>query len=201
MKVTMNHLRSVKILFLLIAGILIMHCGNASASSENEFAASLYGGVMTDDNWRQSISGQADLVDSHILAGALSWTFYRPANRLWSLELEVNVARHFGIQDHFEFNAPILTARWEYFPWNKFLETSLAYGIGPSYATKLPEYERQKSGDSEQFLLFWHIEAAFALPESRWSTILRLHHRSSGYGMFADKGGSNILSVGLRYDF
>lgn len=112
----MSRIRSVKILFFLIAGVLIINCGNASASSENEFAASLYGGVMTDDNWRQSISGQADLVDSHILVGALGWTFYRPANRLWSLELEANVARHFGIQEHFEFNAPILTARWEYFP-------------------------------------------------------------------------------------
>jgi hypothetical protein len=149
----------------------------------------------------EALSGQASPVDSHILAGAMGWTFYRPAHRLWSLELEANVARHFGIQDHFELNAPILTVRWDYFPWDKLLDTSLAYGLGPSYATKLPEYERQKSGDSEQLLLFWHIEAAFGLPESNWSTIFRLHHRSSGYGMFAEKGGSNILTMGLRYEF
>ncbi len=197
----MNHARYIKTLYLLLTAILLVPSVNAWASSKNKFAASLYGGVMTDDNWRQSISGQADLVDSHILVGALGWTFYRPANGLWSLELETNMARHFGIQDHMEFNAPILTVRWDHFPWDKTLETSLAYGIGPSYATKLPEYERQKSGDSEQFLLFWHIEAAFGLPDSNWSTIFRLHHRSSGYGVFADKGGSNILTMGLRYEF
>lgn len=197
----MNRIRSIQILCFLMAAFLFTSNGYASAVSERKFAASLYGGVMTDDNWRQSISGQAELVDSHILVGALGWTVYRPSNHLWSLELEANVARHFGLQDHFEFNAPILTARWEYFPWNKILETSLAYGLGPSYATKLPDYERRKSGDSEQLLLFWHLEAAFALPESRWSTLLRLHHRSSGYGMFADKGGSNILTMGLRYAF
>lgn len=185
----------------LLAAMLLPATTALASASDRTFSASLYGGVMTDDNWRQSLSGQAGLVDSHILVGAMGWTFYRPANRLWSLELEANVARHFGIQDHYEFNAPVLTLRWDSFPWDKVLDTSLAYGLGPSYATKLPEYERQKSGGTEQFLLFWHIEAALGLPGSNWSTILRLHHRSSGYGMFADKGGSNILTMGLRYEF
>jgi len=196
----MNLTRNIKALCILT--VLFLFSSQALASTdERNFSASLYGGVMTDDNWHQSLSGQAGLVDSHILVGAMGWTFYRPANRLWSLELEANVARHFGIQDHFEFNAPVLTVRWDYFPWDKVLDTSLAYGLGPSYATKLPEYERQKSGDSEQFLLFWHIEAAFGLPDSNWSTIFRLHHRSSAYGLFADKGGSNMLTMGLRYEF
>jgi hypothetical protein len=196
----MNPAHSLKTLCLLTV-MLLFFSQNLASANERNFSASLYGGVMTDDNWRQSLSGQAGLVDSHIVVGALGWTFYRPASRLWSLELEANVARHFGIQDHYEFNAPVLTLRWDYFPWDKVLDTSLAYGLGPSYATKLPEYERQKSGDTEQFLLFWHIEAAFGLPDSNWSTIFRLHHRSSGYGMFADKGGSNILTMGLRYEF
>jgi len=196
----MNHAHTIKILCLLTV-LLLFSSQTLASASERNFSASLYGGVMTDDNWHQALSGQAGLVDSHILVGAMGWTFYRPAHRLWSLELEANVARHFGIQDHFEFNIPVLTLRWDYFPWDKFLDTSLAYGLGPSYATKLPEYERQKSGDSEQFLLFWHIEAAFGLPDSSWSTIFRLHHRSSGYGMFADRGGSNILTMGLRYEF
>lgn len=196
----MNPLHTLKALCLLSATLLLCFQTPALANGTN-FAASLYGGVMTDDNWRQSISGQADTVDSQLLAGALAWTFYRPDHELWSLELEANVARHFGIQDHFEFNAPILTVRWDYFPWDKVLDTSLAYGLGPSYATRVPEYERRKSGDTEQLMLFWHIEADFGLPESSWSTFLRLHHRSSGYGMFADKGGSNVLTMGLRYDF
>jgi hypothetical protein len=199
-KETMNLLNILKTSCLLAVLLLLSSVALAS-TDERDFSASLYGGVMTDDNWHQSISGQASAVDSQILVAAMGWTFYRPTNRLWSLELEANVARHFGIQDHFEFNAPILTLRWDSFPWDKVLDTSLAYGLGPSYATKLPEYERQKSGDSEQLLLFWHLEAAFGLPGSNWSTIFRLHHRSSAYGVFADKGGSNILTMGLRYEF
>ncbi len=184
-----------------LAALLLFSSPALASTDEKDFSASLYGGVMTDDNWHKAISGQAGTVDSHILVAAMGWTFYRPANRLWSLELEANVARHFGIQDHFELNAPVLTLRWESFPWDNVLDTSLAYGLGPSYATRLPEYERQKSGDSEQILLFWHIEAAFGLPDTNWSTIFRLHHRSSGYGVFADKGGSNVLTMGLRYEF
>jgi len=174
---------------------------SAAAADEHDFSASIYGGVMTDEDWIHAITGQTDLEDSYILAGAVGWTFHRPASRQWSLELEANVVRHFGIQDHFELNAPVLTARWEDFPWDRYLDTSLAYGIGPSFASTTPEYERIRKGESDPVMLFWHIEAAFGLPGSRWSTIFRLHHRSTGYGMFADEGGSNILCLGLRYEF
>lgn len=168
---------------------------------EKSYAISVYGGVMTDDNWRQSISGQAGTVDSYLLATALSWRFYTPRHHLWALELEGNIARHFGIQDHFEFNLPIITVRWLWFPWNKYLETSIAYGIGPSYATTLPEYERMNSHPSDQFLLFWHLEADFRVPGSAWAFLARLHHRSSGYGLMARSGGGNVLTMGLRYNF
>lgn len=184
--------------------VLVLTLGaglSAAASDEYDFAASIYGGVMTDEDWIHAISGQTSLEDSTILAGAMSWTFYRPASRQWSLELEANVVRHFGIQDHFEINAPVLTARWDDFPWDKTLDTSLAYGIGPSFATTTPEYEKIRKGNSDPVMLFWHIEAAVGLPNSRWSSFFRLHHRSTAYGTVADEGGSNILCLGLRYDF
>lgn len=184
--------------------VLAFSVSNALAQDTSEkpdLSVSLYFGAMTDDNWRQSIAGQADFVDSHILAGALAWTFYRPQNEWWSLELEGNVAKHFGIQEHFEVNAPILNVRWEYLPWDQFLDTSLAFGVGPSFAAEVPDYEVEKEGSSQATLLFWHLEAEFGLPDSDWSTFLRLHHRSSGYGYVADHGGSNIVCLGLRYDF
>lgn len=181
--------------------VLALCSGSPAAADEHDFSASIYGGVMTDEDWIHAISGQTGLEDSYILAAAAGWTFFRPASRQWSLELEANVVRHFGIQDHFEFNAPVLTARWEDFPWDRHLDTSLAFGIGPSFASTTPEYERIRKGESDPMMLFWHIEAAFGLPGSRWSTIFRLHHRSTGYGMFADDGGSNILCLGLRYEF
>lgn len=191
----------VSTLFLTLVLCLPLAARADETAPERNFSASLYGGVMTDDNWRQAISGRAGLVDSSILAAALGWTFFRPDSRLWSLELEANIVRHFGIQDHFEFNAPVLTVRWEAFPWDKVLDTDAAFGLGPSFASSMPEYERDKSGDSDPMLLFWHIEVGAGLPGSPWSGFFRLHHRSTGYGVFAAAGGSNIVCLGLRYEF
>lgn len=196
------HIRNILCgLFILALIVCAAPPSSAQPRAEDDLSFSIYGGVMTDGDWIEAISGQAELEGSYLLAGAVGWTFFRPAGRMWSLELEANVARHFGIQDHFELNAPVLNVRWEAFPWDSALDTSLAFGIGPSFATTTPEYERTKRGESEPVLLFWHIEAAFGLPASPWSTFFRLHHRSTGYGMFAEQGGSNILSLGLRYDF
>ena len=198
-------IRTIRIMLAGLFALALTVCpgapSEAQPKAEDDLSFSIYGGVMTDGDWIEAVSGQVGLEDSYLLVGAVGWTFYRPATRMWSLELEANVARHFGIQDHFEFNAPVLTFRWEHFPWDHRLDTSLAYGIGPSFATTTPEYERIRKGDSEPVMLFWHIEAAFGLPDSPWATIFRLHHRSTGYGMFAEDGGSNILSLGLRYEF
>lgn len=195
-------MKSVTRVLLITCFLLSQATHNATADQCKTFhSLSLYNGIMTDDNWRQSITGQAGTVDSVLLAAALSWTFYKPTHELWSLELEANFARHFGIQDHFEFNAPILTMRWLHLPWDNFLDTSLAFGIGPSYATSVPEYERMKSGASEQFLIYWHLETDFRKPGSPWAALVRLHHRSTGYGLMAKNGGGNVLTLGLRYDF
>ena len=198
-------IRTIRIMLAGLFALALTVCpaapSEAQPKAEYDLSFSIYGGVMTDGDWIEAVSGQAGLEDSYLLSGAAGWTFYRPANRMWSLELEANVARHFGIQDHFEFNAPVLNVRWEALPWDSALDTSLAFGIGPSFATTTPEYERIRKGDSDPVMLFWHIEAAFGLPGSPWSTFVRLHHRSTGYGMFAEDGGSNILCLGLRYEF
>ncbi len=198
-------IRTIRIMLAGLFALALTVCpaapSEAQPKAEYDLSFSIYGGVMTDGDWIEAVSGQAGLEDSYLLSGAAGWTFYRPANRMWSLELEANVARHFGIQDHFEFNAPVLNVRWEALPWDSALDTSLAFGIGPSFATTTPEYERIRKGDSNPVMLFWHIEAAFGLPGSPWSTFVRLHHRSTGYGMFAEDGGSNILCLGLRYEF
>ncbi|MFP4071387.1 MAG: hypothetical protein ACLFTB_05000 [Desulfovibrionales bacterium] len=168
---------------------------------EKEYALSLYAGRLTDDNWRQSLTGTADFVDSNLLTAALHWTFFRPENRWWSLELESNITKHFGDQEHWEFNAPILTGRWHLFPWSDFVATSAAFGMGLSFATEVPDVEKELSASSEQLMLYWHLEATLGPPGASWTTLFRLHHRSSGYGLFADSGGGNALAAGVRFFF
>lgn len=184
----------------LIAASLLSGFAEAAADTDKDYAFSLYGGSLTDSNWRQSITGQADFVDSDLVVGALGWTFKRAESRAWSLELEGNVAKHFGLQDHWEFNA-LLTGRWHRFPWSDSVATSLAFGAGPSYATEIPPVEVANDGASEKLLLYWHLELTLGPPASDWAALFRLHHRSTGYGLFGDTGGGNALTAGLRYYF
>ena len=170
------------------------------AVQAKDFAVSLYAGRLTNSDWRDSISGQADYVDSRLVVGALGWTFKRAEDRSWSLELEGNVAKHFGDQDHWEFNA-LVSGRWHRFPWSDTVATSVAFGFGPSYATEVPKVEVANDGDSARLLLFWHLELTLGPPKGDWEAMLRLHHRSTGYGVFGDDGGGNAVTAGVRYHF
>jgi hypothetical protein len=44
------------------------------------------------------------------------------------------------------------------------------------------------------------IEAEVGLPDSRWSLVARVHHRSGIFGLFSHSG-SNVLALGVRYRF
>jgi hypothetical protein len=109
-------------------------------------------------------------------------------------------ALHFGQAHQWEFDAA-LVARWKYFPWNDYVRTSFAFGLGPSYETQVPPEEVALHGQSEQWLGFWLAELTVGPPDSLWSGVIRLHHRSTAFGLFGKTGGSNWLALGIRREF
>src|SRR5215831_12998706 len=113
----------------------------------------------------------------------------------------VSVSKQFGDQDHWEFTGS-LNLRWVVFPWNRHVETTLALGEGLSWATQIPALEKADPTNSEnaQLLNYILIEVTFAIPESPWSLVTRIHHRSGVFGLFGHSG-SNILEAGIRYRF
>jgi len=44
------------------------------------------------------------------------------------------------------------------------------------------------------------LEATFGPPNSPWSVVTRIHHRSGIFGLFSHSG-SNVISAGVRYRF
>lgn len=163
------------------------------------YALSIYGGRMTDNEIDDFAFRLLDLdfEDSYLLTLALARRF-ATYDELASFEIEGQVVKHFDLQDHWEFNA-LLTARWEAFFWDKYLDTSLAAGIGPSYATDVPEIEVQRSGESERLQVHMMVELEFALPSHpNIAAIIRVHHRSNAFGIVADDGTSNALAFGLK---
>ena len=172
------------------------------ARAGEDFAFSVYAGRMTDGDFGDAISGKSDFIDAYVVVGALSWTFVRYFEDALSFELEGQIGKWWGDQDNLEFNLPV-AIRWSKFPWNHYVSTSLAYGLGPSYATEKPEAEIDLHDTTKRFLVYWFGEIAFGPPESNWAGIFRIHHRSGAFGLIADhgEGGSNTLAAGLKYRF
>lgn len=173
-----------------------------NAMAGEDFAVTVYWGRMTDGDSGDVVTGRADFIDAYVVVGTLSWTFARYLEDALSFELEGQVGKWWGDQHNMEFNIP-LAIRWSKFPWNHYVATSLAYGLGPSYATKEPAAKSDNGDSSEKFLVYWFGEIALGPPDSKWAGVFRIHHRSDAFGLIADPDihSSNTLAIGLKYRF
>jgi hypothetical protein len=114
-------------------------------------------------------------------------------------ELEGQVVKHLHGSKHWEING-LYALRWLTFPWNDFINTSLAVGEGWSYTTSLHKHE-WKTVKGLHYMLY---ELSFSMPESReWSFVARVHHRSNIFGLIGppESIGSNYYGFGIKYGF
>jgi hypothetical protein len=181
-----------------VALVVVVVC-TSEASAEREWAVTLLGGQYA-GNKLLDFPDAFDFKDSRTAGLSVAYQFvdWGPHMR-W--ELEGQVLKHFGEQEHVELVASI-NVRWVTFPWNRYLDTSFAFGGGLSQATQVPVLERRDPDSSEAAALLHYlmVEAAFGLPGSPWSMVARLHHRSGIFGLFSHSG-SNLVEFGLRYRF
>lgn len=166
-----------------------------------DFSLTLYAGRLTKEKWEGAVQPGAEFADATLVVVAGAWTFARLFDNKLSCEVEAQVGKYVGEQDNWEFNLPILGLRWHRFPWDAYLATSLAWGIGPSYATEIPAVELETNDASSHWLIYWYGELTLGPPAANWEVLMRLHHRSDGFGTVAEDGGSNTLCAGIRYRF
>ena len=140
--------------------------------------------------------------DAYLVAGSWSRAYDEVYDGAMRREMEINVAYNFGQQDHWELNVVPLTLRWQRFPWSDRLHTTAAFGLGLSYAFDRPEIEDELENDTKQLLLYWLLEITAGPREGPWAAVIRLHHRSPGWGaMGVPDGGMNAPGIGFRYQF
>ena len=172
----------------------------AAWAEERLYALNLYAGRLTSNHWEEFFSSELDFKDSCLVTVALTRRIGAYEDKA-SFEIEGQIVKYFNIQTHWELNA-LATARWEAFWWDDVLDTSLAFGLGPSFATDEPEIELERDGDTSRFLIYWMLELAVGLPDyPRVALITRIHHRSDAFGLINDGGGSNALAFGLKWRF
>ena len=181
------------------------HAAPAVADDQRDFV-SAYAGVNFQERVLDFFRDMSPTFQSsYIYALAGTWSWARTKRARW--ELEGQIVRHSGLQQHWEINL-VPTVRWMNTPWDHVVDTRFAIGWGLSWASQEPPIEpRQEEevgqGDSTQLLSYNVLEIEFMSPDGGdWSGFVRLHHRSGVRGVFGGvKGGSNFLGAGIRRYF
>jgi hypothetical protein len=132
----------------------------------------------------------------------------RRVGTLWSrvdVEPEIGFGRRFGRQEGVYEVWAAVYGRYRGFPWDKYVETSLALSTGLNWATELTDVEVERAQDDTgaQLHHFFSPEITFALPKHPEVELLfRFHHRSGVVGLINNAGGgSQYGTVGLRWRF
>lgn len=102
----------------------------------------------------------------------------------------------------YELN-PYFTLNWVLLPHCKLLKTTISFGEGMSYVSKVPYSEEKQSDTQKKLLNFLLFEIAVASPtHPQWELVARIHHRSGAYGFYhANNAGSTAIGLALRYRF
>lgn len=169
------------------------------ARADPELIVTGFLGVMTNDSWEDTVQfWDTDYAESGLIGVAVGRDVAH-RGRL-SFGYEIQAVRHFGVQDHFEINAP-LVVRYDRAGQRLPAISSLAFGLGLSWASEKPQVEIDNDGDTTRVLIYWMSEVGLDLSGTEMEGILRVHHRSDGYGVFPEDSGSNALAVGVRRRF
>jgi len=184
--------------------LLLLCLGSGSLMADNG-ALSVYWAKNSPDRLVDIVRHlNPEMRASYLNTVALSRVWHESKRLRWEWELQV--ARHHGMQSHWESNA-VLVARWMHFPWDQWLDTRFAFGQGLSYALEVPPLEPRSEPDEEESArllnyLLLELEVVPPRAEAHWSGFIRLHHRSGVFGTFSGvEGGSNFIGLGVRYRF
>ena len=197
--------RAVAALFIAAAAAPAPAASTPKSEIVSPHAFTFYTGrISAEDTWHDVLIHpfSKNYTDAYLVAASYTSAYGEYRDGRLRTEYEINVAYNFGEQSFWELNIAPIELRWEHFPWSNVLRTTAAFGLGLSYAFKFPEVEYRLENDTKQLLLFWQLEMTAGPLDGPWSGVLRLHHRSPGWGvMGVADGGSNAPSLGFRYEF
>ena len=171
---------------------------------DDGWAVTAFAGVLSveesSDIW---LHGDFELADGTLVGVGLSKRLFSVGRDL-DFELELQSVKHFGGQNDFEFNLPLIV-RWNTFPWDSFIDTSVAFGDGLSIATETPDLEKARYGGDKSgaALNFVMVELTLALPEHpNIQFVSRFQHRSGAFGLINNTSDASTAFVwGLKFRF
>jgi len=190
-----------RLLFILVAVAVLTSAPTLVAAEPGPWSAVLYGARNSGDSFGKTLRGEADYTDDYLAALSLNRRIgsYR---HLWRFEIELQVAKHFDVEEQWEGNGAFVV-RWLAFWWDNLVDTSFAVGEGISVASEISEVESSYRDESRKTLNYVFLEFDFFLPSHpHWGMVARLHHRSGVFGLFdGEQDAANAVGLGLKYRF
>jgi hypothetical protein len=173
---------------------------------------SVFGGISVGESSFSELLIDYDNIDSDEVGegGFVGAAISRQLVRFWDyFWLEAEAGAGFQFESGRDYYSPqawgAIYVRYDGFPWNDVLRTSVGISTGLNLVADIPPSETNygtKSIPDEAVLQHYlSPEIAFSWPDKPEDELfIRIHHRSTGYGLFWDTStGSNIVSVGLRF--
>ena len=203
---------------ILIAGTVLCALQDVSAHAADrggDQAVSIFAGVATDAAFTDSIFFPLgnDIEDIGVVAIAYSrrlgtWDELTgnilPLGENFTLEAEVGVSARFGDETLGEAWTGLFL-RYDGFPWNDSVYTTMAINTGLSVLTEQSDFERSRDDDNKNSVLLHYMgpEITFSDPDNKdLELMVRFHHRSGVFGLFDGVvSGSTFISSGVRMRF
>ena len=177
---------------------------DTAAPDYRRWSAMLFGGRMSSNNIGDVFNpAVSEFEDIYFAGGAVSRGLYRWM--AFTIELEAGAGYQFADNPKNEsgqvWGAAYL--RYDGFPWNSFIRTSIAASTGLNYSFNKVQFEDQGGSGTAKLQHYFSPEITFAHPEHRDSEfVLRIHHRSAVFGLLGCSNcGSNVVTIGLRRRF
>ena len=187
-------------IFILLAIITINLIFSANIKSEVKQSNSItvYNGFLTPKDVSELLSTPLSFKKEYFAgAGYMRRLFFLTDNI--SGEGEALLAYHYGSQQFKEYVAAFYLRYTNII--NNYVITG-AIGDGLSYSEEILNHEHRRDRKSTHYINYLGIEATFGKLDLPLDLVIRLHHRSSAYGLIM--GGntdSNFICLGLRYLF
>lgn len=191
-------------------------CQPADTSMAREWGLLFFGGQISSNDFYETLNPTVSRKRKDIYFAGAALSRRVRDGRYIDLELEGGGGYQFSDADAVILNGQVydndsgqiwgaLYVRYDVFPWNHLVHTTVAISTGLNYSFEKPAHEEAEDHDegTKKLLHYLSPEITLALPDHKeWEAVLRLHHRSGVFGFFGcNHCGSNVVTVGVRKRF
>ena len=201
------------LMYLFLTAAILCFSADKVHAGDNASAAIFYG-RLTDTDFGEILLRSPDVESVHMIGLSLRKELMDLGKTVefmpkgFFLDAEGVLAAKWGslgeIDQEFQEAAASINLRYD-FPKQLPAVNSISFGNGLSLTSTESEFEEELTISNGTNPLLWYmmLELDFDLPATdKWKALCRIHHRSGVFGIFDDvDGGSNYITMGLRYHF